>query len=580
MKDWANSSRRAMVAAAWRLVVLLFVGLPATVGAQTALKFFTNQANALLQAQFGFGVTNIPLYSTTNASNGYTAAIHYVLQAAANDYDATNLSSVFPSVFRPQFAWQSNGLWIVGYTNVVGDFDAQLARGFKQLNDPTIGLNDNVWGVPWVVGAKNNPPNFNEYSYATVFNIARRIVVTRPSTNIPPTFVNQFYEMSLSNIFGAEAWNSYSNVFTNPVSIIVTNLVSILFTNNYNWGTNFSFMTGTNWPISSWAGWNSGNYSSTDSFLVPLLTTVVPLPDSEWSETLGQFVPGSNYLSLPTNDDRQVAWPVHDWMVQVTNQLMYALVDTGTGTNRVLDFVNLGGFGSGLDINQALNQFETFPPQLSYLEFVWQTNGATDDSLTSPMSSGTRAQIEIAEGMMAVGDWPPPHPPAREPSDYYMDAIAEFHAVMQGGGTGLTVLAPFVAKTTLWQSCSWQAVTPWVHYTIEDLTNPGFDEFTALLTLPVPFAFFTTNLGNIGRINPIEMYPPTRPPALKIGLTGGDYWLAFAGFKNLPFAVWDSSDLLNWGFLGTALQPSPGQFQFSDPASTNDTGRFYQLRLP
>ncbi|MGP8199014.1 MAG: hypothetical protein ACLQU4_05865 [Limisphaerales bacterium] len=51
--------------------------------------FFTNQANAQLQAEFGFGVTNIPVYSTTNPAIGYGASVHYVLQSAANNYDAT-----------------------------------------------------------------------------------------------------------------------------------------------------------------------------------------------------------------------------------------------------------------------------------------------------------------------------------------------------------------------------------------------------------------------------------------------------------------------------------------------------------
>jgi hypothetical protein len=77
MKDWANFSRRAVVLAAWRLVVLMFFGLPTPGGAQTALEFFTNHANALLQAQFGFGIANIPVYSPAKPSNGYTAAIHY-----------------------------------------------------------------------------------------------------------------------------------------------------------------------------------------------------------------------------------------------------------------------------------------------------------------------------------------------------------------------------------------------------------------------------------------------------------------------------------------------------------------------
>jgi hypothetical protein len=351
MKDGAKSSGcAAAVAVLLRLVVLACLGLPSRGAAQTALEFFTNRANALLQAQFGFGVTNIPVYSSTNAGAGYTAAIHYVLQAAANDYDATTSSTDFPSVFRPVFAAQSNGLWIAGYTNVTDDFDAQMARGFKQPNDPTIAPDDNVWGVPWVVGAKGNPPNFNEYSYATAFTITRRIEMTRQNTNIPPQFTNQSYEMNVSNVFAAEAWNSYPATFTNSVVIIASNYVSILFTNNYNWGTNFTFGTATNWAIPYWRGWTGGRSSS--SFMLPLLTTVVPLPDSIWSDSLGQFFDGSNALIFQPSDLNQRAWPVHDWTLQMTNQLMYALVDTSTGTNRVLDFVNLGGIGSALDVNQ------------------------------------------------------------------------------------------------------------------------------------------------------------------------------------------------------------------------------------
>ena len=576
MKDWANPSHRGAALAAWRLVFLMLFGLAAPVGAQPALEFFTNQANALLQAQFGFGLTNIPLYSMTNPSNGNSAAIHYMLQAAANDYDATNLSSVFPSVFRPQFAWQSNGLWIVGYTNVVADFDAQLARGFKQINDPSIGLNDNVWGVPWVVGAKNNPPNFNEYSYTTVFSITRRILMTRPATNVPPAFTNQSYEMSLSNVFGAEAWNSSHNALTNSVSIIVTNLVSILFTNNYSWGTNFSFMTGTNWPISSWPGWNGADYPYPGNFLVPFLTTVVPLADSFWSEMPAQFSPASGYPPFPAaGDSRQMAWPVHAWTVQITNQLMYALVDTSTGTNHLLDFVNLGGFGSVLDVNQVLNQGGLLPPPIvtgpvSYA-VVWQTNGATDDPLTSPMSSGMLAQIEIAAGIIHVSDWPP--------RSFISNQISNFFAVLQGRGEGLSIETPFDPTATLVQSCSWQAATPWVHYTLEDLTNAPYAEPPIEEIIPlIPEVAPPISVGSIGRINPC--YQSITVTNVRADAADGDFSLSFKGFKNMPFAIWASSDLLNWGFLGTALQPAPGQFQFSDPASTNDPARFYQLRLP
>ena len=594
MKDGAKSSRRAAVATIlWRLVVLACLGLPARGGAQTALEFFTNQANALLQAQFGFGVTNIPVYSSTNASAGYTAAIHYVLQAAANDYDATTSSTDFPSVFRPVFSAQSNGLWIAGYTNVTDDFDAQMARGFKQANDPTVGPDDNVWGVPWVVGAKGNPPNFNEYSYATAFTITRRIEMTRPTTNVPPSFTNQFYDMGISNIFGAEAWNSHSNVFTNSVSIIASNLVSIIFTNNYNWGTNFIFGAATNWAINSWPGWNgvTNRSSPSASLMVPLLTTVVPLPDSVWSESLAQFVPGSNYLSLPTSDFMQVAWPVHDWTLQITNQLVYALVDSSTGTNRVLDFVNLGGIGSALDMNLITNGPTSggFPiggsgaPLSAWL--VWNTNGATDDPQTSPMSSGALAQIQISTGQLHVADWPPDVPPYELP--YVLAVMSNFEANLSGRGNDLVFQAPFVPTATLWQNNSWQAATPWVHYTVEDLTDARLD-LTNMVMVVVPISpaypppgvdyLISNSVCSIGSINPA--YQPVTVSNVDFDLAGGIFSLSFIGFTNMPFAVWASGDLVNWTPAGTALQPSPGQFQFNDLAAPNYPARFYQLRLP
>ena len=67
----------------WQFIIIVPVAL--RVQAQTPLGFFTNEANALLQAEFGFGVTNIPVYSTTNPAIGYSSSFHYALQSAAND---------------------------------------------------------------------------------------------------------------------------------------------------------------------------------------------------------------------------------------------------------------------------------------------------------------------------------------------------------------------------------------------------------------------------------------------------------------------------------------------------------------
>jgi hypothetical protein len=165
--------------------------------AQPSLEFFTNQANASLQAQFGFGVTNIPVYSSTNPAISYSASIHYLLQSAANAYDATTPATNFGSVFRPLFSWRGSTLYIVGYAAVTNDFYSQISSGFKDLTNCTVTTNDNVWGIPWVVGAKNNVPAFNECSYSSAVFAARRVLFVRgknldgePDTNRPPEYTN------------------------------------------------------------------------------------------------------------------------------------------------------------------------------------------------------------------------------------------------------------------------------------------------------------------------------------------------------------------------------------------------------
>jgi hypothetical protein len=221
--------------------------------AQTALEYFTNRATSALQAQFGFGVTNIPVYCVTNPAIGYSSSVHYVLQVAADAYDATTSATNLPSVFRPQFAWQNDILYIIGYAQVTNNFFFQTSRGFKHLTDPSIMLDDNVWGIPWVVGAKGQIPAFNKYSYTSEVAVSRELLFARhlisplkAITNLPPQFTNQFYIFSISNLFGAEAWNFSPQAFNRNVTLVVSNYVTITLTNGYNGGTNFEFGAATN----------------------------------------------------------------------------------------------------------------------------------------------------------------------------------------------------------------------------------------------------------------------------------------------------------------------------------------------
>jgi hypothetical protein len=167
--------------------------------AQPSLQFFTNQANVLLESQYGFCVTNIPVYCTTNPAVNYTASLHYLLQSAANAYDATTPATNFPSVFRPLFGWESNTLYITGYAAVTNDFYSQTSSGFKELGDQSISTNDNVWGIPWVVGAKGSAPAFDGYACTSGILAARKVYFVRysrngqPDTNRPPQYTNQFF---------------------------------------------------------------------------------------------------------------------------------------------------------------------------------------------------------------------------------------------------------------------------------------------------------------------------------------------------------------------------------------------------
>ena len=445
----------------WQFIIIVSVAL--RVPAQTPLEFFTNQANALLQAELGFGVTNIPVYSTTNAAIGYSSSIHYLLQSAANDYDATTPATNFPSVFRPVFSWQAGTLFIVGYTCVTTDFYAQISCGFKALTDPTITANDNVWGIPWIVGAKGQTPAFNEYCYSSEVNVERQLLFVRyPAatpgqyyTNRPPQYTNQFYIMSVSNIFGAEAWNFYPTTFTNSVTLVISNQVSVTITNNYNFGMNMVFNMATNWPIDSWPGWPG--YGRTGGFMIPLFTNTISLPISYWSESTEQFVAFLNGTTgfLPS-DLQQTGWPVHAWTLNITNNLMYALVDNATG--HVLDFVNLGAFGSSLNVTEQLSSIQETPN-------MWIVEPATD-APNSRMSEGAINQIYT--GIQQQGG-----------NLLFYNSLIGASPNIPGAIFG----DPYIAFASFIQSCSWQAGNPLVHYTVEDLTNPEFNEDIVNLSL-------------------------------------------------------------------------------------------------
>jgi hypothetical protein len=73
--------------------------------------------------------------------------------------------------------------------------------------------------------------------------------------------------------------------------------------------------------------------------------------------------------------------------------------------------------------------------------------------------------------------------------------------------------------------------------------------------------------------------PIVSPGGLSLSPAGA-FNLSFPGFSNAAYTVWASTNLSNWVLLGSALQPTPGQFQFTDTGASNWPARYYRVRSP
>jgi hypothetical protein len=535
-----------------------------------------------------------------------------MLQLAANIYSttissnyepgATQLPSVggallppvrHPFVFRPLFQIVNPGTsnWgvnIVGFTNVSG---AQTA--YNQMTQPYVDLNSNnvvngyindftkagrlynISGIPWVVSAEQGLPQFYQYSYNNQILFTRKALFARanedgkPNTNSPPEFTNQFYVMSISNSFGAGAWNPYPTPFAGSSAESVTTYylsgtVTVELTNNYNYGyvTNFSYLyqPGNNGGI-QWKAWNGiPNHSSSNGFVTLFSTNVITVPSCYFSEYFRRLIFFTNNLissnSFLPQDTNQTGWPVHNWTLNVTNHLVYALFDgrgaSGNPGSALLDFVNLGPFGSSVSItNVIMNQDNNGGPPNNFASSYWAI-GKANDLPGSPMSQGLLNQI--AEGFT-------------RDSIYYND--------MTGTGAprdgGWDFGADYNPSNLVSQSETWVANDPLVHYTAGDLTWPVYGDVSTStpiepLTLLLPV---TNSVGGLSR-----RYDPW-------GFTGAsdvDMLLKDAAISNASAWRFPTNKFPSVGWLGRVHRGTPWQtvyFKSDNPARDQASGSLW-----
>ncbi|MEW6303613.1 MAG: hypothetical protein AB1705_09095 [Verrucomicrobiota bacterium] len=488
--------------------------------------FFRETAERLLSGSFGFSLVvqsnKIQLYP----SNQYSAAVHRLMQVAANIYDASTNKGAsypyYPTVFRPIFTNSGTNILIHDYVEETNaTFAANSYLTFEQLTNQPAGLytNINLHGVPAVIGVKKGYPNFNEFSLQTFYRISRRMEVRKSNTNAPGpgnvSETNLMYELGISNVFGVEAWNSYTNPFPRDLVMTIGHDMTIVLTNQLGsnlWGpVTLTTTTNINIPANSWIGANA-IYANPTNFLLPLSNSYTFLTNSQFFvNTTPIFQPSKDRLAyFETNNSASRYFYVPEWGLAISNRVRYLLTDNG----RVVDFVNVA------DLNEAINLTEelaTQPTGFSDLNGLWDTNRVNASTNVTVPTLGMIKQMDISLGRTPA-TWQDYNLPPVPSKDL---AIAQFQKFMFGPGfagnpryrrlvvTNLNMQVPYTPSAVVYHRRSWQANDPLVHYMREDLTDlrqPS--KSTYAQTFP-PGATTLTNLyalSNLRQLN--DVYTP------------------------------------------------------------------------
>jgi len=446
-----------------------------------------------------FGVTGIPVMVGVSNQFVYTPAVQRVLQLAANIYDAST-NSYFPSVFRPLFSRDQNGygtnLFISGYTNVpsvVGPGDWQLApptnamalatmpNTFQMLN-----LATNVYGVPWIIGAKKGFPNFNEFVQENIVGVTRRLQVMRDtnaeSTSFPKVFflkTNQMYILSLNTSFGLDFWNSYNASLPDNVTVVYRGLTYQSITND---DPGFELHPGVPQPMTlpfanmnQFIGWNGsapwtnpGGQPNPSSFYSVNITAYPILTNSVYRTPNASLTPGTvpagftapcligtNYFGtvigtmaalFETNIVPGTSmFPLPHFGLLTTNQLQVFILDATNGVTNVIDYAQFEQ-STNLDLNAAI--FTDPSNNAAPPDGVWNTNMDVKNGLPY----GIENQIEISEGLKSLpptaedgtsedGTWQG-DPEATQYGTTPVQQQASFQAFFKPYGHGVTATVP------------------------------------------------------------------------------------------------------------------------------------------
>jgi len=475
------------------------------------LGFFTTVADKMLRSTFSFGVTNIPVYS--NGVFVYTPAVQRLLQLSANIYDAAN-TNWFPVVFRPLFANDTAGnLFIMGYqqvTNVTGPTDPQLSTPYDvtQLSaattTPIAGIQGpvNVYGVPWIIGAKKGLPAFSQLYLSNTVQISCKLMFNRPAVGaLLSTFTtNQMFTISANTGLGISFWNPYNAAYPRPLTLYASDAVfTTLVVTNSSYPYYFSHVTNLfiGYPggvvINPWLG---SQWLGSPPYAIPFNQTngfvyanwsFNFLNPSVYRFNTHSFDPVGSPTSSAFETTTPPLPPLDPMVLAMTNYLQAFILDGSS----VIDYVQLGDPNTVGNLNRSMT--DPNYPDITQTRYQWSTNAYPASNSANNPTYGLINQFTVSRSPsyapIAGGQWVSPSSflppamliglnanqvPAAEAAFFSAFFIPTSNGQFQYGGklffnTNLAIQAPYTPLRTIFSGFLLQANDPLVHYLASDL---------------------------------------------------------------------------------------------------------------
>lgn len=271
------------------------------------------------------------------------------------------------------------------------------------------------------------------------------------------------------------------------MSAVAQAYVTVTLTNNaappYNYAITNTFALTP--PVTNFSSFNIGEFKTF------LSNTLISVPLGYYSDLSKAYIPfannAENTQGFLSTDLKQTHWPVHQWTLNVTNRVMYTLFDGPNATGSVLDFVNLGPFGSSTNIYQMASNNAPIT-----FQSMWDSTYANDNPTASLMPLGITNQITYYINSDSSGEFLN----SLNGSPQSTSEIQQNPFSTSANGANDT-LEPYMIVDT---PASWMACDPLVHYTVGDLKYPGYSS----QTVPLNQTTFGSQIqnNNMGGVNP------------------------------------------------------------------------------